>query len=128
MHSINKISDINLTLEELSKKSSFCFKNTETNSEKILKYLKIALNQDNKISVENLSIYRLESLINIITTKKKMINSIKINEDAKERICELEIKIEKYTKKAIPLIKEIVQANQIKQCNLDSDRELLDVV
>jgi hypothetical protein len=128
MHSINKSSDIDLTIEELSKKSSTFFKTSETNSANILEYLKVALNQESKICVENLSIYRLESLINIITTKTKMIDILKNNEDATERICELEIKIEKYTKKAIPLIKEIIQAAQIKQCNVESDREFLDVV
>jgi hypothetical protein len=114
MRTINKWFDMDFTLVELSNESEVYFNNTKINSEKILKCLKIALNQEKKIRGENLSVYRLESLIIAITIKKIMIKCFDYNINTKSTICETEKQLKSYLEEAIALIKEIITTGRIK--------------
>jgi hypothetical protein len=114
MRIINKWFDMDFTLVELTKESRLYFNDTEMNSEKILKCLRIALNQEKKISSENLSVYRLESLIMAITIKKIMIKCFDYNINTKNTICDTENQLKSYMGEAIALIKEIIITGRIK--------------
>ncbi len=115
MGTINKWFDMDFTLEELSKESRLYYNDTKMNSERILQCLKIALKQEKKISVANLSVYRLESLINIITMKKISFEHNNRNGEPKSSFEELESQIKRYKREAIVLIKEIITTGRINQ-------------
>ena len=128
MVTINKWFDMDFTIEELSKESRLYFNDTKMNSERILKCLKIALKQEMKISIKNLSVYRLDSLIKIITVKKISLEHLNKNGVSKNSIEELEPQLKNYTKEAILLIKEIIKTGRINhKLSHDINTNVLDV-
>lgn len=110
---LNKNVDSDLILQEISEKSVSQYEYSNMSSEYIFNTLRIALHQQNNISFKNLSLYRFESLINIITFKKLMIERLENYKTEGNSIAELENQIEKYSKNAILLIREIITSNQI---------------
>ena len=109
---INENLDSDLTLREISEKSLSQYEYSGMSNEYIYNSLKIALYQQSYICLENLSLYKFESLI---TFKKLMIERLENYTNEEISIAKLKSQIEKYSKYAILLIREIINTNQIKK-------------
>jgi hypothetical protein len=122
---IKKRSDLDILLEELKEKGNLELNYTILNSEKILKCLQMAIIQERKICIENISLYRLESLVRAIKIKKSLLERLNVEPNNKDVISELEDKLNIYTEKAISVINEIVKTGDIKKYynNFDLDIE-----
>lgn len=105
---------MDIILEELNEKGAIYLNDTLVSSEKILQCLQIAIVQEKKNCVENLALYRLESLTRAIRIKKKIIERLNKKPNNKDLICELETELKIYTSQAISLMKEKVKTGRIK--------------
>ncbi len=125
MDIINNNLDLNLTEDKLIEVGTIFIKNRVLNIEKVLKCLNQMIKKGKDITVENLTIYRLESLLRVITTKKNMLERIKAYENCTEDNNDLLTQLCKYTIEVNLLIKELLKTNQIQsKCCGNADCEI----
>jgi adenylosuccinate lyase len=98
--------------------------NKEVNIENTLKCFNQLINKEKEITTENLTIYRLDSLLKVIATKKIMLERIKSDQNGRECDDEMLTKLEQYTIEVNEIIKELLITNQLQnKCCSNSECE-----